>query len=183
MGSLLGSLGSVSSHDGGHTSLCSSGCGAGICDLVALGSGGERSGEEQLCALSHDADICVGSAQCAGAAADTQNHSHLRDHAGNLCDLRIQLGSGGQHVQALGQLCADGVVECDDRAAGLCSHLQDLDVLLNVLHGDSFTILVNSISLLTCRIAAGSAHCAISKQRSVFPVIKKLGEDFSLIDL
>ena len=47
-------------------------------DLIALGCGGERSGEEQLCALSHDADICVGSAQSAGAAADTQNNGHLR---------------------------------------------------------------------------------------------------------
>ena len=37
--------------------------------------------------------------------------------------------------------------------------------------------------LLTCCIAAGSTHRTIGKQRGVFPVIKKLGEDFSLIDL
>ena len=117
------------------------------------------------------------------AAADTQNNSHLRDHAGNLCDLRIQLCAGGQHVQTLSQLCANGVIEGDDRAASLCCHLQNLDVLFNILYGNSFAVLVNSVSLLTCRIAAGSAHCTVSKQCSVFPVIKKLGEDFSLIDL
>ena len=181
--SLLGSFLSSGCHNGGHASLCSGGCGAGIGHLVALGSRGERSGEEQLCALSHDADICIGSAQCAGAAADTQNNSHLRDHAGNLCDLRIQLCAGGQHVQTLSQLCANGVIEGDDRAASLCCHLQNLDVLFNILYGNSFAVLVNSVSLLTCRIAAGSAHCTVSKQCSVFPVIKKLGEDFSLIDL
>ena len=38
-------------------------------DLVALGGGGERSGEEQLSILSHDAHVSIGSAQCAGAAA------------------------------------------------------------------------------------------------------------------
>ena len=183
MSSLLGSFRSSGLHDSSHASLCSGGCGTGIGHLVALGGRGERSGEEQLCALSHDADICIGCAQCAGAAADTQNNSHLRDHAGNLCDLRIQLCTGGQHVQTLSQLCANGVVEGDDRAASLSCHLQNLDVLFNILYGNSFAILINSVSLLTCSIAAGSAHCTISKQRSVFPVIEKLGEDFSLIDL
>ena len=181
--SLLGSFLSSGCHNGGHASLCSGGCGAGIGHLVALGSRGERSGEEQLCALSHDADICIGSAQCAGAAADTQNNSHLRDHAGNLCDLRIQLCAGGQHVQTLGQLCTNRVIEGDHRAAGLCSHFQNLDVLFNILYGDSLAILINGVSLLTCSIAAGNAHCTISKQRSVLPVIEELGEDFSLIDL
>ena len=42
---------------------------------------------------------------------------------------------------------------------------------------------INGVSLLTCSIAAGSAHCTISKQRSVFPVIEELGEDFSLLTL
>ena len=183
MGSLLGSFLSRGSHDSGHACLCGSSGGTCIGDLIALGSGGERSGEEQLCALGHDADVCSCSAQCAGAAAHAQNHSHLRDHAGDLCDLRVQLCSSGQHIQTLGQLSADRVVERDHRAAGLSGHLQNLDVLLDILYGDGFAVLVNSVSLLTCRIAAGSAHCTVSKQRSVFPVIKKLGEDFSLIDL
>ena len=91
-------------------------------DLIALGSGGKRSGEEQLCALGHDADVCVGSAQSTGATADTQNNGHLRNNTGDLCDLCIQLCAGGQHVQTLGQLCANRVIEGDHRAAGLCSH-------------------------------------------------------------
>ena len=69
-------------------------------------------------------------------------------------------------VQTLGQLCANRVIEGDHRAAGLCSHFQNLDVLFNILYGNSFAILINSVSLLTCSIAAGSAHCTISKQRS-----------------
>ena len=183
MGSLLGSLGGVGSHDGCHAGLGSGSSTAGISHLVALGGRGERSGEEQLCALGHDAHVGIGSAQCAGAAAHTQNHRHLRDDAGNLCDLRIQLGIGREHIQALGQLCAHRVIERDDRAAGLCGHLQDLDVLLNVLDGNSLAVLIDSVCLLTCCIAAGSTHRTIGKQRGVFPVIEKLGEDFSLIDL
>ena len=34
-------------------------------------------------------------------------------------------------------------------------------------------VLVNSVSLLTCRIAAGSAHCTVSKQCSVLDVYKR----------
>ena len=180
---LFSSLCGIGSHDGSHACLGGS-CGAAcIGDLIALGSGSKRSGEEQLCALGHDADVCVGSAQSAGAAADTQNNGHLRNNAGDLCDLCIQLCAGGQHVQTLGQLCANRVIEGDHRAAGLCSHFQNLDVLFNILYGDSLAILINGVSLLTCSIAAGSAHCTISKQRSVLPVIEELGEDFSLIDL
>ena len=183
VGSLLSSLGSVSGHDGSHACLCGSSGRTGVSDLVALSGSGEGSGEEQLCALSHDADICVGSAQSAGAAADTQNNGHLRNNAGDLCDLCIQLCAGGQHVQTLGQLCTNRVIEGDHRAAGLCSHFQNLDVLFNILYGDSLAILINGVSLLTCSIAAGSAHCTISKQCSVFPVIEKLGEDFSFVTL
>ena len=40
-----------------------------------------------------------------------------------------------------------------------------------------------AVSLLTCSIAAGSAHCTSSKPCSVFPGIEELGEYFSLIDL
>ena len=60
---------------------------------------------------------------------------------------------------------------------------EDLDVLLNVLDGNSLAVLIDSVCLLTCCIAAGSTHRTIGKQRGVFPVIEKLGEDFSLIDL
>jgi len=183
VGSLLSSLGSVSGHDGSHACLCGSSGRTGVSDLVALSGSSEGSGEEQLCALSHDADICVGSAQSAGAAADAQNDGYLRHDAGHLCDGGIQLGAGSQHIQALGQLCAHRVIERDDRAAGLCGHLQDLDVLLNVLDGNSLAVLIDSVCLLTCCIAAGSTHRTIGKQRGVFPVIEKLGEDFSLIDL
>ena len=183
MSSLFSSLCGIGSHDGGYTCLGGSGSAACVGDLIALGSGGKRSGEEQLCALGHDADVCVGSAQSAGAAADTQNNGHLRNNTGDLCDLCIQLCAGGQHVQTLGQLCTNRVIEGDHRAAGLCSHFQNLDVLFNILYGDSLAILINGVSLLTCSIAAGSAHCTISKQRSVLPVIEELGEDFSLIDL
>ena len=179
VGSLLSSLGSVSGHDGSHACLCGSGGRTGVSDLVALRSGGEGSGEEQLCALSHDADICVGSAQSAGAAADAQNDGYLRHDAGHLCDGGVELCSRIQHVQTLSQLCADGVVEGDDRAARLGSQLEDLDVLLNVLDGNSLAVLEDGVSLLTGSIAAGSAHRTVRKQNGVFPVIKKLGEDFS----
>ena len=183
MGSLLGSFLSVGSHDGSHTSLGSSLGSACAGDLVALGGGGERSGEEQLCILSHDAHVSIGSAQCAGAAAHAGDDCDLGDDTGNLGDGGVQLGAGGQNVQTLGQLSADRVVERDHRAAGLSSHLQDLDVLLNVLDRDSLAVLVNSISLLTSRIAAGSTHCAVRKQCGILPVIEKLGEDFSFVTL
>ncbi len=147
-------------------------------DLVALGGGGERSGEEQLCILSHDAHVSIGSAQCAGAAAHAGDDCDLRDDAGHLGDGGVELGGSGQNVQTLSQLSADGVVEGDDRAARLSSQLKDLDVLFNVLDRDSLAVLEDSISLLTSSIAAGSAHCTVRKQSGVLPVIK-LGEDFS----
>ena len=179
MGGLLRSLSSVSGHDSGHACLCGSSGRAGISHLVALGSSGEGSGEEQLCALCHDADVCVGSAQGAGAAADAQNDGHLRHDAGHLGDGGVELGGSVQNVQTLSQLCADGVVEGNDRAARLGSQLKDLDVLFNVLDRNSLAVLEDGVSLLTGSIAAGSAHRAVRKQSGVFPVIKKLGEDFS----
>ena len=183
VGGLLRSLSSVSGHDSGHACLCGSSGRAGISHLVALGSRGEGGGEEQLCILCHHADICAGSAQSAGTAAHAGDHCHLRHNAGHLSDGRVQLGTCGQHVQTLSQLCADGVVERDHRAARLSSHFEDLDVLFNVLDGDSLTVLVNGIGLLASRIAASGAYRAVRKQCGVFPVIEKLGEDFSFVDL
>ena len=179
MGSFLGSFLSGGHHDGSHTSLGSGSGRTGIGNLIALGGSGKGSGEEQLCILCHHADVCIGSAQSAGAAAHAQHNGDLRHNAGHLCDGGIQLGAGSQHIQALGQLCADGIIERDHRAARLGSQLQDFDVLLYIFDGDSLAVLENSVSLLASRIAAGSAHCAVCKQRGVLPVIEKLGEDFS----
>ena len=183
MGSLLGSLGSALGHDGSNTSLGSSLSGACICDLVALGGRGEGSGEEQLGVLCHNTDICAGSVQGAGTAAHAGDDCHLRHDAGHLGDGSVQLSGRGQNIQTLCQLCADRVVERDHGAARLSSHFEDLDVLLNVLHGDCLAVLVDGVGLLASRIAAGSAHRAVRKQCGIFPVIEKLGEDFSFVDL
>ena len=183
VGSLLRSLGSALGHDGSNTSLGSSLSRACICDLVALGGRGEGSGEEQLGVLCHDADICAGSVQGAGTAAHAGDDCHLGHDAGHLGDGSVQLSGRGQNVQTLCQLCADRVVERDHGAARLSSHFEDLDVLLNVLHGDCLAVLVDGVGLLASRIAAGSAHRAVRKQCGIFPVIEKLGEDFSFVDL
>ena len=183
MSSLLGSILGGIGHDGSHASLGSSLSRTGTGDLVALGGRGEGGGEEQLRILCHHADICAGSAQSASTAAHAGDHCHLRHNAGHLSDGRVQLGTCGQHIQTLSQLCADGVVERDHRAARLSSHFEDLDVLFNVLDGDSLAVLVNGIGLLASRIAASGAYRAVRKQCGVFPVIEKLGEDFSFVDL
>ncbi len=84
--SLLSSLGSVSGHDGSHACLCGSSGRTGVSDLVALSGSGEGSGEEQLCALSHDADICVAALRALVPPQDAQNDGYLRHDAGHLCD-------------------------------------------------------------------------------------------------
>ena len=57
--SLFSSLCGIGSHDGSYACLGGSSGAACVGDLIALGCGGERSGEEQLCALGHDADVCI----------------------------------------------------------------------------------------------------------------------------
>ena len=179
----LGSGGGIRGHDGGHARLGGGGGGAGPFHLIPLGGGGEGRGEEQLGPLGHDADVGAGGRQGADAAADAQDHRHLRDDARHLGDGRVQLGAGGQRVQALGQLGAHRVVEGDHRAAGLGGQLQQADHLVHVLRAQGLAVLPDGIDLLVADAAEGGAHRVLFKDRPDGAFAIEPGEDIFLVDL
>ena len=69
------------------------------------------------------------------------------------------------------------------RLAAIQQSMKQAALLPLGVAGDCLAVLVDGVGLLASRIAAGSAHRAVRKQCGIFPVIEKLGEDFSFVDL
>ena len=178
--SLLGGGDCVCCGDGGDTGLGSK-CGrAGVGNLVL---GIERSVQEQLGVLSHDADICGGGVDGVGACTGAGDNGDLRHNTGNACDLSGQAGVSVEQCKAALQLGTRGVVEGHDRRTGLGGHLQHADILLNILHADGRAVLKYDIGVLAVCTAVSSTYCAIGKQRRVGAVIKKCCKDLCLAGL
>ena len=172
--SLLGSGDSISGGHSGNASLGGEFSGASTGNFVFSI---ERSVQEQLGILSHDAQVSGSGVDGIGAGAGTGNNGNLRHNAGNTCDLSGQAGGSVQQIQAALQLGTGGVVEGDDRGTGLGGHLQHADILFDILHANGGAVLKYDVDALTVCVAVSGAYSAIGKQRRICAVIKKCCKD------
>ena len=179
-GGLLGGGNGVRSGNGGDTGLGGKRGRAGVCNLVLSV---ERSVQEQLGILCHDTDVRGSGVDGVGTGAGTGDNGDLRHNAGNARDLCGQAGVGVEQIKTALKLGTRGIIERNNRCAGLGGHLQHADILFNILHADGRTVLKHDVGVLAVCTAVSSTHCAVGKQRRVGAVIKKCCKDLCLAGL